>query len=376
MMMTFNWRRIGLIYDAPGFYHQTTFNDFARSAASLSNIELILQVPIVISGQSSYLERFIADGITDTFNIINNQEVRISYWSITEDESSFLFCEVFKRNYLWPGHVYILQESSVNTILKTETSCTHEQMIQAMEGVFLLQYRIYVENNVELYSGWTYEEFQQRYAAKLREEAVNRIDNVNENIYANSLYDQVWAFALALNSSLLDIEAQNLSFDNYAIGNTKVISGIIKEKLSKVDFQGATGRIMFDRNQSIPSFVDIKQIKNGKEILIGVYDPFQKNITHQNFPDSIPKDTFQTVYILLPLWLGSCIVVIQFTLLCLITTNTVLLLQWREIKASGPILSIPIMISCYLLCAAPILLTVKEMVLIRLYLHFCDSNVI
>ena len=220
--------------------------------------------------------------------------------------------------------MYILQESSVNTILKTETSCTHEQMIQAMEGVFLLQYRIYVENDVELYSGWTYEEFQQRYTAKLREEAVNRIDNVNENIYANSLYDQVWAFALALKSSLLDIEAQNLSFDNYAIGNTKVISGIIKEKLSKVDFQGAPGRIMFDRNQSIPSFVDIKQIKNGKEILIGVYDPFQKNITHQNFPDSIPKDTFQTVYILLPLWLGGCIVVIQFTLLCLITTNTVL----------------------------------------------------
>ena len=97
MMMTFNWRRIGLIYDALGFYHQTTSNDFAHSAASLSNIELILQVPIVISGQSSYLERFITDGITDTFNIINNQEVRISYWSITEDESSFLFCEVFKE---------------------------------------------------------------------------------------------------------------------------------------------------------------------------------------------------------------------------------------------------------------------------------------
>ena len=365
MMMTFNWRRIGLMHNALGFYFMTLSNDFARRAASLSDIELIVGTPIETSQQSTHI---INHGITDTFNIINNQEVRISYWLVTVDESSFLLCEAFKRNYLWPGHVYILQERSVSDILKPETSCTREQMIQAMEGVFLLQYRIYVENDVELYSGWTYEEFQQRYTDKLWEEAVNRTDKVNENIYANTLYDQVWAFALALNSSLPDIKARNLSFDDYRIGNTKSLSDIIKEKLSKVDFQGATGRIMFDQNRSIPSFVDIKQIKNGEEILIGVYDPFHKNITHKNFPDSIPEDTFQTVYILLPLWLGGCILVIQFTLLCLITTNTVLLLWWRkesEIKASGPILSIPIMIGCYFLCAASIVLAVKEMVLIH-----------
>ena len=69
---------------------------------------------------------------------------------------------------------------------------------------------------------------------------------------------------------------------------------------------------------------------------------------------------------------------IQFTLLCLITTNTALLLWWRkesEIKASGPILSIPIMIGCYLLCAAPIVLAVKEMVLIHnvtLFTFLCN----
>ena len=369
MMKTFKWKRIGLIHDALGFYFKTTSNDFARSVASLSDIELIVRAPIEISPQSTH-GRFsiISDSITDAFNIINNQEVRISYWSITVDESSFLLCEAFKRNYLWPGHVYILQERSVNDILITETSCTHAELIQAMEGVFLLQYRIYVENEVELYSGWTYEEFQQRYTDKLWEGSVNRTDKVKKNIYANSLYDQVWTFALALNSSLPDITARNLSFNNYGIGNTESISDIIKAELSKVDFQGVTGRIMFDKNRSIPSFVDIMQIQNGEEILVGVYDPFHKNITRQKFPDGIPDDTFQTIYTLLPLWLGGYIFVIQIILLCLITTNTVLLLWWREeseIKASGPILSIPIMIGCYLLCAAPIILVVKETILIH-----------
>ena len=368
MMKTFNWKRIGLIHDALGFYFKTTSNDFTRSVAAISDVELIVRAPIETSPQSIH-GRFsiIGDSVTDTFNIINNQAVRISYWSVTVDESSFLLCEAFKRSYLWPGHVYILQERSINDILKTNTSCTREQMLQAMEGVFLLQYRIYVEDEVELYSGWTYEEFQQRYTDKLWEEAVNRTDKVKENIYANALYDQVWAFALALNSSLSDITAQNLSFNDYEIGNTESISNIIKAKLSEVDFQGVTGRIMFDKNRSIPSFVDIMQVQNGKEILVGVYDPFHKNITHQTFPESTPDDTFQTTYILLPLWLGGCILVIQVMLLCLVSTNTMLLLWWREeseIKASGPILSMPIMIGCYLLCAAPIVLVVTETFLI------------
>lgn len=370
MMMTFNWKRIGLIHDALGFYFKTTSNDFARTAASrLSDIELIIRAPIETSPVSTD-GRFsiISDSITDTFNMVNSQEVRISYWSVTVDESSFLLCEAFKRRYLWPGYVYILQERSVNDILKTETPCTREQMIQAMEGVFLLQYRIYVENDIELDSGLTYEEFQQRYTDKLWEEAVNRTDKVKENIYANSLYDQVWAFAMALNTSLPNITARNLSFNDFGIGNTESISDIIKAELSQVDFQGATGRIMFDKNRSIPSFVDILQIQNGKEIPVGVYDPFHKNISRQKFPDGIPEDTFQTIYLLLPLWLGGCILVIQIVLLCLITTNMVLLLWWRkerEVKASGPILSIPIMIGCYLLCAAPIVLAVNETILIR-----------
>ena len=182
MMKTFNWKRIGSIHDALGFYFKTTSDDFARTVASLSDIELTVRVPIDTSPQSIH-ERFsiISDSITDTFNIVSDQEVRISYWSVTVDESSFLLCEAFKRNYLWPGHVYILQERSVNDILTTNTSCTREEMIQAMEGVFLLQYRIYVENKT-LYSGWTYEEYRQRYTDKLWEEAANRTDKVAETI--------------------------------------------------------------------------------------------------------------------------------------------------------------------------------------------------
>ena len=236
MMKTFNWKRIGSIHDALSLDFKTTSDDFARTVASLSDIELTVQVPIEIFPQSNH-GRFdiISDSITDIFiNIVNDHEVRISYWSVTEEESSFLLCEAFKRNYLWPGHVYIIEESSANEILITNTSCTREEMIQAMEGVFLLQYRIYVENNDKLDSGWTYEEYRQRYTDKLWEEAVNRTDKVEENDYANALYGQVWAFALALNNSLPNVTSQNLSFDDYRLGNTESITDIIKAELSRL----------------------------------------------------------------------------------------------------------------------------------------------
>ena len=233
MMKTFNWKRIGSIHDALSLDFKTTSDDFVHTVASLSDIELTVRVPIETLPQSNH-GRFsiISDSITDIF--INDHEVRISYWSVTEEDSSFLLCEAFKRNYLWPGHVYIIEESSANEILITNTSCTREEMIQAMEGVFLLQYRIYVENNDKLDSGWTYEEYRQRYTDKPWEEAVNRTDKVEENDYANALYGQVWAFALALNNSLPNVTSQNLSFDDYRLGNTESITDIIKAELSRL----------------------------------------------------------------------------------------------------------------------------------------------
>ena len=47
----------------------------------------------------------------------------------------------YRRNYTWPGYVYIIQQQSVGRILPIETSCTKEETLTAMEGVFILDYR-------------------------------------------------------------------------------------------------------------------------------------------------------------------------------------------------------------------------------------------
>ena len=360
LMQRFNWRRIGVVYDSMSIFFRTTAKDFIQRVDNHSEVKLAASVPISNS----------ADIINEAFDIINAEEVRISYWLGNDGQNALCLCEAYHRQLTYPGYVYIMRYNPkiIENLLEAETECSEDELLQAMERVFLLDYRLQVDDDTVLESGWNYGEFRQRYADRLEEYAQITNNSLQVSIYGNSFYDQVWTFARAINNSLPSIHSGNLSFSDYTFGKTETISRIIRHELMNLSFQGATGRIKFDDNRSIPSSVDIMQIQNGEAVLIGIYDPFCNNITRQKFPENIPDDTFQTFYILLPPWLGGCILVGQIILLCLITTNMVLLLWWRgesEIKASGPILSISIMVGCYLLCAASIILAVKEAIIVH-----------
>ena len=359
MMQTFNWKRIGLVYDSLNIFYRSTANDFIQRVQSLPDVHLNATVPLASLNSRNFI---------DAFNIINAQEVRISYWLGNDGQSALSLCEAYHRNFLWPGYVYILRHrpSIITVLLEKETPCSREEMLRAMEGVFLMDYRLYVESDTELVSGQNYSEYRQRYDSELKEFAGEINSSLNGLVYANSFYDQVWTFALALNQSLPFLTSQNLSLSDYNIPNTKLISSVIKDELEKLSFQGASGKINFDESQESPSYVNIFQVQNGISKLVGVYDPFKQNISFtDDLPQDIPGDTFDTVYMLLPHWLGGCILIAQGVLFCLITTNFVLIIWWRkekEIKATSPLVSTLMVIGCYLLCVGPVLLTVYRMV--------------
>ena len=356
MMKAFDWQRIGLVHDALGLYSLSTANDFVQQIKeSYHHADTVTRVQISNTHTA----------IPEIFRLINDQEVRISYWVVSHDQGASSLCEAYKRNFLWPGYAYIMRLLDQNGVLKSgeKTSCTRDEIELALEGVFLLEYRFFVSDDTVLYSGWTYGEFGRRYRERLYAE--DRSDRVEEKIFASSLYDQVWAYALAINNSLTSIASQNLSFMDYRIGNTKPISKILKSELRKLSFQGASGRIEFGEEQEVPSFIDIFQIQQQTRVLIGIYDPFTTNVTFTDHVSSdFPGDTFETVYVLFPPWLGGCMLAAQAILFCTISVNMILLLYWRrkqEIKASSPILSMLMIVGCYLLCVASVLLIVKKL---------------
>ena len=364
LMRTFNWKGIASVHTDSEFYYETTAIDFERGVSSNPEFELLARVHIAAENSPVH--------IRERFDIVREKEARVSYWSVTTDQAAHLLCVAYRRNFIWPEYVYIIQEHSINNILEMKTPCTKEETLTAMEGVFILDYRLYVENDTELDSGVSYGEYQRLYTDRLKEFANTTDQELQRNVYANPLYDQVWAFALAINNSLPSIKSENLSFDNYGLGKrVPTLSNILKNELKHVTFQGASGRIDFSENQGSPTYVNIFQVQKGMSRLIGIYDPYDRNITLTEAAPTlgdIPKDTFDTLYQRLPLWLGACILVAQAMLFGLITTNLVLIIWWRkerEIKAISPLLSIFMMVGCYFLCAATVFMIMYRMLVIH-----------
>ena len=374
MMEIFEWKKIGLIFDSLNVLQRSTAREFGQRIRNQSE-RLQLTTDIPITNERDIIKR--------AFDIINSEEARISYMLGNDGQYAHFLCEAYQRKFIWPGYVYIFRNipSIKDKILNTTTFCSKDELLLAMEGVFLLEYRLFVDDDTELFSGWTYSQFRRRYADKLHEFASEIDMNLNEITFANSFYDQVWAFALAINNSIQSIYSENLSFLDYTLTNTKIITSIIEQELLNLSFQGASGYIKFDDNYEIPSFVDIMQIQNGTIQNIAIYSP-PNNITPilGSFPETIPPDTFDTVYNLLPLWIGVCIFIVQSALFCLITTNMVLLSFWRnerEIKATSYLLSMLLTSSCYLLTIGPVIQTVYRIIVIHnttLHTVLCSAS--
>ena len=348
LMHNFDWQRISIVYNSVRFYQRSVAEDFIERVQNVSDVELVTQAPLTSSLST----------IPEAFDILNENEARISYWTVDYKLVSHMLCEAYRKKFLWPGYVYIIAEPKLDKVLDMKTSCTKKEIMTALEGVFLLDYRLFVDNNTNLFSGLTFGEYKEKYIDKLMEFASSRTDyDFKENDYGNSLYDQVWAFALALNKSFKT--SQDLPSESYKGGDMNSnLTTALKRELKKLSFQGASGRIQFGEKQESPSYISISQIRNGMIKPIGIYDPFTHNITFEYFPTDIPRDTFETVYIRLPNWLGGCILLAQGVLFCLTTTNLVLMVLWRkerEIKATSPILSSLMIIGCYFLCAGPVL---------------------
>ena len=367
LMNEFNWKRINIGHDLLGVYFISTTNNFVEQLTENSENRIISRLSIQPQ----------RDSISAFLDITNQEEARISYLSTTEDETAALLCEAHKRQFLWPGYVYILYERSLSEILSLSVDCSREEMLQATEGIFLLQYRLFNQQKATIISGITYEEYYKQYVEELEEFERASRTTLEKNLYANSLYDQVWAFALAANAS-----ADNLSFFNSSITAKNVeeavaIRKVLAANLRNVEFNGASGFISFGEQQEVGTLIDINQVQNGTEVLIGRFYPHNRSITIFEELD-IPGDTFDFLYHLVPVWVGvivlSCDAVV-IVLVLSIMASIILLRKMPEIRSSSISLSLLMLLGCFVLCISSILETGKVIAAISapsLYAAICN----
>ena len=351
MMTNFNWSRVISIHDSVAFYFKSTANDFAKMIDGDDTKELLSTVPI------SPTEEF----FPEAFRSLREAGSRVSYHAVTVEESRNIMCGAFKERLLWPGYVYVFLERTIQE-LTTLVSCTPHEMMEAVEGVFILKYRLQPTEDSTMVSGMPYSEYQWQYQAELRQLSDETGMNLQENEYGNSLYDQIWAYALAMNNSLDNISLPNGSFEStYKL--TPGVRETLANQLRRLVFQGVTGLINFGEAQEVQTFVDVYQVRNGSAQLIGVFDSYDKNITFtSNFSfQNVPSDTFDTQRYLVPLWLGLFVITAQILLLFLVTANLVFIIWMRkkpEIKSSSVRVSVFVQIGCYFLCLSPVVFTI------------------
>ena len=142
-----------------------------------------------------------------------------------------------------------------------------------------------------------------------------------DNVYANVMYDQIWAFALALHNSLelLEEALENLQLQQ----QTQEFASILQIALSNISFEGASGFVNFDSDMQERGVVKISQAINSTAELVGVYTQDTRTLKLLREVAPLPDDRFETRALLLPLWLSTLFNI--FFLICIVVTTSALI---------------------------------------------------
>ena len=362
LMNHFNWNKVSTLYDEQGVYYQTTAEIFREEITKSTGNHVFLHLGIDDS------DIFIDHALDQ----IANEAARIIFVSTTIPQAGILMCKVFNRNLIWPGFMWILQAMVQAEIIATK-ACDLDTLNKALENVVFLNFPLENRHPDDiLVSGESYYEYRKKYFEELQ--SFQREDQVKKylsyfkfepygNDYSNPMYDEIWALALALNSSLPDLESYNLSLKNYQY-NMSEITDIIERHLKNVSFSGTLGDIRFDANHSSLVPVFIHQIRNGYPVQIGDYKIENDNLTLWNISEiKFPGDDFDIRYnhisdpVAIYLYFEACLCFLFTTL-----TLVVMLCLYKspEIRATSPLLSILIFTGAYMNIAGSVVSIMRQ----------------
>ena len=183
------------------------------------------------------------------------------------------------------------------------------------------------------------------------------MQNGSKNTFGLVLYDQIWAFANALNKSLLILKNRKLSIDNYTFGQPK-ITAAIEEQLSNLSYQGASGWLQFNQYRSVSRAVEVFwALKNGTLETVGLYDPLNTRNFHVNIKSGDLPGNHRPLYKIYQHYISLPVAIFLYTFTGVVTMFTtvqlILYLHYRHhkvVKATSPHLSSLIFLGSYLIC--------------------------
>ena len=348
LMRENDWRRIAVLFDEARVAFSSAFQALER------NIEE--EVPGSEIGFSSAIYttniplRPIRDSLIRVITIITGPEF-----------ARRIMCLAYHEDMLFPAFQWVLFgrefaefERDIEFYYDGRSySCSAEIMVSTvLRGNLFVNYRVTHSNrNASTISGLSYDDYLQLYQERIdryNEDRSNPYVNITVDIYATIAFDGVWALALALNNSGLDLR-------DYQYGESNM-TDVIREQLYRLDFEGVSGSINFDRSTGfVTRLATVFQVFNAREVLIAQSDA---GILNKFEPAQFIPDAFEIVPITVKVPVATIFAVITLTLLCLTVVVHVLTFMYQNyhsLKATSPKLNNLIYIGCYMLVCTTLL---------------------
>ena len=238
-------------------------------------------------------------------------------------------------------------------------SCTRQQITASMEGTLFTHSQLELANtSTTLVSKITYADYIEQY----RERLVGAGEGNSTLDWANPIYDGVWALALALNHSVPKLQEIGLDLANYSYGQLNA-SKIIRNEVYKLDFQGTSGRILFNNTTGYDkAAVNLHQVIKNCSHLVGNFSEDSGKLVLADKVQFI-KSNFETVELLVHPALATFFLLLTFVALVLILIMHILTLVYRNfksMKASSYRLSQLIYTGCYVLIFSIVAFSVEK----------------
>ena len=339
LMEQLNWNKVGFICSGNQDDYYRTTAEVLTNTLNVSNIGFYGDFDSSNTPLFALLKQLQYSGVKITFILLPALE------------ASELICAAYLQGLTWPNYAWIVADRSVEELFLS-TQCDAQSKLMATDHVFLMQNQLEPDSDSELVSRKSYSEYHSEYLSTL---ALHPKPSLHSNLYSNVLYDSVWAFALALNSSVDILHEMNMSLKDYRPANFTPTNGrmadVIENELSQISFSGAHGLVKFDNSREVQLAVEIFQIKNATSVQIGHYDPVVGEVHIElDYLGTFPDDNLSRVYQLYPV--SVTIILSTISVFCIVFTTVMLVLfmYYRnepEIKASSYNLSLCMFLGCY-----------------------------
>ena len=347
------WENVSILYDDSRLAYQNTLRLLLKSTKDRN----ITANFILFPASPSYIP---LEAIRQTLS-------RIVFVMCSLELSQQIICLSSSNhmNLTYDTYQWVFMDHHPNELLQPvdffydKKMCTREDMAKALEMTVLSTYSLEPSDGVLLESNITYQDYLRRYEAYV--ENYNQMSNTLERNstvtnWGTYLYDAVWAWALVLDN-LTKTEGFRINSGSYGnLSQTKMIVNQFYE----TKFQGMSGEISFERETGFSKRkANLFQVSKGNITLVATIgiDLIQYNSV-ELIPDSFPNVIVRENHI------GGIFltitVIIQFLIVVLLHTFTLIHAKKPSVKASSPRLLHISYMGIYILAAGTFIWTLNS----------------